>query len=184
MPRRADKDVGPADHRLGIIQPSRKPDAPGHAAFGGQRFQPAPFRPVAGNPQGALIYPGKGPDQRVEGLVRVKPSQRGDHRSAVPRPVKGRTIRAIGHEIDLVMDPVRRHAFANKIVGDAACVRHQPVAAAVMFQLVEPAKPRHMRDFRFRDHGCRPVHPAEDDVGAARGDGAGELAPVKRGKHR
>jgi len=184
VPRRADKDVGSSDHRLRIVQPSQKHDAPGHAAFGGQRFQPRPFRPVSGNPQGALIYSGKGPDERIECLVRVKPSQRCDHRSAMLRPFKGRTIRAIGHKIDLVMDPVRRNAFTDKIVCYAVCICHQPVTVAVMFQLVESAKPGHMRDFCLREHGCRPIHPAENDIGTARSYAGGELTPVKRGKYR
>ena len=114
----------------------------------------------------------------------MKPSQCGDHRSTMTWPGKGWTIRAIGHKIDLVMDPVRRNALTDQIVGDAARIRHQPVTVAVMFQLVESAKPGHMRDFCLWEHGCRPIHPAENDIGTARSYAGGELTPVKRGKYR
>ena len=102
----------------------------------------------------------------------------------MPGSVEDSAINAVGDKIDLMVDAVRGHPFAHQIVGDSAGVRHQPVAVPVIFQIIEPAKSGDMGNACSRCHAGCPVHPAENDSGAAFAYGGGKLAFVEHGHQR
>ena len=184
MPRRAYQQVGAADDRLRIILPADEMNPFRYPELAGKSAEHLALRPFTGKPQAALRQLRQRADQYVEGLVRMQPAKRRDDRPVMPWPVILRAVGAVGNEIDLMVDPVRRHALGDQIVGDVARVRHQPVAVAVVFEIVEPAKPRDMRTPAGRRHRRRPVHPAEDDIRPLAPDRVGNLAPVQRRQKR
>ena len=189
MPRRAYQQVGAADDGLRVILPADEMDPFGNLQLAGKGGKRLALRPLAGQPQAALRQRRQRADQAVEGLVRMQPAKRRDDRPVIARSFAGRAaivraFGAVGNEIDLVVDPVSRHTFGDKIVGDVARVRHQPVAVAVIFEIVESAEAGDMRASTGSCHCGRPVHPAEDDIRPLAPDRVGNLAPVKRRQKR